>query len=247
MNGLPAAVATGIISSHTATAGRRVVVEVIAPPLIASAFCAWLRTLPEVWLAETATDDRFSSMESWQFSETVSRLSLRVVNGQQQILPFPAPVEDWVLIQRQVRCNKARGGKAAAAISQQPAGRYSRKTLRGYALLVVQDGEAELRMGLQAAAEGRVYCSPEFSSLSTATTEAGVTAEALPELSPRQSQVAQLAAAGLSNAEIAARLFVDITTVKTHLNDTFRRLGIQRRSQINGQLKPKSPNELLTD
>ncbi len=51
-------------------------------------------------------------------------------------------------------------------------------------------------------------------------------------LSERQREVALLAAAGLSNGEIGERLFIDITTVKTHLGDTYRKMGIRRRSQL---------------
>ncbi len=51
-------------------------------------------------------------------------------------------------------------------------------------------------------------------------------------LSGRQREVATLAAAGLSNAEIGERLQIDITTVKTHLCEAYRKMGVQRRSQI---------------
>ncbi len=51
-------------------------------------------------------------------------------------------------------------------------------------------------------------------------------------LSERQREVAALAAAGLSNAQIGQRLSIDVTTVKTHLSDTYRKMGVQRRSQI---------------
>jgi DNA-binding CsgD family transcriptional regulator len=51
-----------------------------------------------------------------------------------------------------------------------------------------------------------------------------------------QAEVASLAAQGLSNAEIAARLFVSVPTVKTHLTAVFARLGIRRRSQIRERL-----------
>jgi ATP/maltotriose-dependent transcriptional regulator MalT len=44
-------------------------------------------------------------------------------------------------------------------------------------------------------------------------------------LSERELEVLALIAAGASNREIAARLFVSISTVKTHINNLYRKLG----------------------
>jgi DNA-binding NarL/FixJ family response regulator len=58
-------------------------------------------------------------------------------------------------------------------------------------------------------------------------------------LTERQQEVAILAADGFSNDEIGIQLFVDVTTVKSHLTEVFRKLGICRRSQIIGKLAPE--------
>ncbi|MBA2282655.1 MAG: response regulator transcription factor [Acidimicrobiia bacterium] len=50
-------------------------------------------------------------------------------------------------------------------------------------------------------------------------------------LSARQSEVVALLLQGLSNAEIASALYVDVNTVKTHLRHAYRALGVHTRSQ----------------
>jgi DNA-binding NarL/FixJ family response regulator len=55
---------------------------------------------------------------------------------------------------------------------------------------------------------------------------------ALDRLTERQQDVAQLVAEGLSNEEIAARLFVTLATVKSHLTASMRRLDVRTRTQL---------------
>jgi len=47
----------------------------------------------------------------------------------------------------------------------------------------------------------------------------------------REYEVLQLIAEGLSNQEIAARMFVSLNTVKTHTSNLFSKLDAQRRTQ----------------
>ena len=50
-------------------------------------------------------------------------------------------------------------------------------------------------------------------------------------ITPRELEILELIAAGLSNREIAARAFVSENTVKTHSSRVFSKLGAQRRTQ----------------
>ena len=55
-------------------------------------------------------------------------------------------------------------------------------------------------------------------------------------LTPSERRVAELAAAGPTNREIAQTLFVTQRTVEVHLTSIYRKLGISSRSQLAGRL-----------
>jgi DNA-binding CsgD family transcriptional regulator len=56
------------------------------------------------------------------------------------------------------------------------------------------------------------------------------------ELTTTEQRVAELAAAGLSNKEIADALFVSAHTVETHLSHVYQKLGVRSRSQLTSRL-----------
>ena len=51
------------------------------------------------------------------------------------------------------------------------------------------------------------------------------------ELSKRELEILSLMAQGHSNQEIAAKLFVSLSTVKTHIQNLFEKLDVKRRTQ----------------
>lgn len=58
----------------------------------------------------------------------------------------------------------------------------------------------------------------------------GTAVEAL-GITPRELEILELIAAGLSNREIAGRIFISENTVKTHSSRLFDKLGARRRTQ----------------
>ena len=61
--------------------------------------------------------------------------------------------------------------------------------------------------------------------------QAPATNTSLDNLTDREREILSLLAGGLSNAEIAGRLFLSETTVKTHVSSVLRKLGVRDRVQ----------------
>ena len=86
-----------------------------------------------------------------------------------------------------------------------------------------------LHSGIRAVADGLVIVDDEVADAVLPHARAKV--DLIEPLTPREQQVAQLLAGGLSNKEIANRLGITGHTVKFHLNGILRKLGVSTRTE----------------
>ena len=94
---------------------------------------------------------------------------------------------------------------------------------------LLKDAEPdEILRGVRAAARGESPLDPKAArALLTARTEGTRTAE----LSSREREVLVLLGAGMANKQIARRLGISEKTVKSHLTNVYRHIGVSDRTQ----------------
>ena len=88
---------------------------------------------------------------------------------------------------------------------------------------------SRLHTAVRAVADGFVVVDDEVSE--SVMPHARARVDLIEPLTPREQQVAQLLAGGLTNKEIAHRLSITEHTVKFHLNGILRKLGVSTRTE----------------
>ncbi|MES2463304.1 MAG: LuxR C-terminal-related transcriptional regulator [Armatimonadota bacterium] len=213
-----------------------------ANPLMRLCLLALLRTLPGIFVVDRAGNDRPHLPEvkfAYSRDDALDILVIITCSADEFIRLLPPPQ----------RPHTAKTSKATPIILLCPDGRPSpelekdarRKGVQS--ILTAEENGEELAAALYRVV-GREYrgsytCQhrghPENFPAAHGSTGTSL-GEPDPEwhepLTRRERDVAELAASGLSNEEIAARLFLSVASVKTYLNRVFEKLGIQRRSQI---------------
>jgi DNA-binding NarL/FixJ family response regulator len=86
--------------------------------------------------------------------------------------------------------------------------------------------QEEILAGIRSVARGEVVVAPSIAALLVARARTPAVT-----LSPRETEILRLVAAGHSNPAIAALLFLGEATVKTHLLHTFEKLGVRDRTR----------------
>jgi DNA-binding NarL/FixJ family response regulator len=115
----------------------------------------------------------------------------------------------------------------AAAFESIGARRYAMEAATQAATAFVREGRSD--SARRAAARARELFAPGQGAEPPAID--GLDTSAI-ELSPREAQVAGLAARGLSNVEIADRLVLSVRTVEAHLYRAMQKLGIRDRRDL---------------
>ena len=94
--------------------------------------------------------------------------------------------------------------------------------------------QAEIIEGVRAVARGQTVLAPNIAAMLVQRVRSGTPAPDAadtPRLSARELQVLKLVAAGHSNPQIAAALFIGEATVKTHLLHVFEKLAVSDRTR----------------
>lgn len=84
-----------------------------------------------------------------------------------------------------------------------------------------------LMTAIRAVAEGLVWMPPAMQAALVAQDS-----PAAKRLTSRESEIVRCVAVGMRNAEVAARLSLSESTVKTHLTNVFQKLGIRDRIEL---------------
>ncbi|HEX6035745.1 MAG TPA: LuxR C-terminal-related transcriptional regulator, partial [Anaerolineales bacterium] len=104
----------------------------------------------------------------------------------------------------------------------------------GYMRTFLDEGEPMLKL-LRLAKSRQIETEYAAELLTAAGAATGTTQDSVEtsaaSLSKREVEVLRLIAAGCSNQEIAARLFISAATVKRHISNMYAKLGVQSRTQ----------------
>lgn len=104
------------------------------------------------------------------------------------------------------------------------------RTLERLGTLLLEDGDrAEGTRVLARAADLAAQC--HATAMSTRLGDPGRPA-GVNAFTPAERQVAELASAGLTNRQIAERLYLSEKTVEAHLSRAYRKLGVRSRTQL---------------
>ncbi|MEV4254673.1 response regulator transcription factor, partial [Spirillospora sp. NPDC049652] len=112
---------------------------------------------------------------------------------------------------------------------------YVYGALRGGAVGFVLKGAgpALLVEAVRAAVAGEALVSPSVTvRLLRHLTEAAAPGRPAPPLSERELEVVRIVARGRTNQEVAAELFISLSTVKGHLASVQSKLGLRNRVEI---------------
>jgi DNA-binding NarL/FixJ family response regulator len=210
-------------------AGERSPVRVLLADdqaLVRAGFSALLGAQPDIEVVGEAVDGTEAVAAATRLKPDVVLMDIRM------------PEMDGIQATREIAANADLAGVHVVILTTFELDEYVFEALRaGASGFLVKDTEpAELIQGVRVAARGDALLSPsvtrrliaEFAARS-ARREPGVR---LDELTEREREVMALVGEGLSNEEIAERLFISIATARTHVSRAMLKLNARDRAQM---------------
>lgn len=154
------------------------------------------------------------------------------------LMDIRMPVLDGLAATRRIAADDRLPGVRVIILTTFELDEYVFEALRvGASGFLVKDTEpVELIRGLRVVAAGDALLSPSvtrrlIAEYATRAKEPGPS-RSLDVLTEREREVMALAATGLSNDEIASRLFLSPATAKTHVSRAMGKLGVRDRAQL---------------
>src|SRR5581483_3450469 len=194
--------------------------------LVRAGFRALLDAQADLEVVGEADDGRQAVQQAAELHPDVVLMDIRM------------PVLDGLAATREIASDKRLADVRIVILTTFELDEYVFEAIRsGAAGFLVKDTKpAELVEAVRVVASGEALLSPsvtrrligEFASRAKEPPRS----EALTELTEREREVMALAAAGLSNAEIARRLVVSSATAKTHVSRAMIKLGARDRAQL---------------
>jgi DNA-binding NarL/FixJ family response regulator len=153
------------------------------------------------------------------------------------LMDIRMPGTDGLAATRAIAADPDMSGVRVVILTTFELDEYIFEALRGGASgFLVKDTEpAELLRAVRVAASGDALLSPGVTRQLIAEFASRGEPPAVPLLDPltdREREVVALVASGLSNDEIAQRLFLSTATVKTHVSRAMSKLGARDRAQL---------------